>query len=38
MNSEMVSMCVVPAIVRHKPSDRKDKSYPMLNTCGKAKS
>ena len=34
----MVIMCVVPAMVRHKPSDRKDKSYTMLNACGKAKS
>ena len=31
-------MCVVSVMVRHKRSDRKDKLYPMLDTCSQAKS
>jgi len=34
--SEIISMCVVPVIVRHKFSNRMIKTYAMLDTCSQA--
>ena len=36
MSSEVISMCVVPVMVRHKLSNRVVKTYAMLDTCSQA--
>ena len=36
MGSEVISMCVVPVMVRHKLSNRVVKTYAMLHTCSQA--
>ena len=36
MSSEVISMCVVPVMVRHKLSNRVVKTYFMLDTCSQA--
>ena len=36
MSSEVISMCVVPVMVRHKLSTHVVKTYAMLNTCSQA--
>ena len=37
MSSEVISMCVVPVMVRHKLSNLVVKTYAMLDTCSQAK-
>ena len=36
MSWEVISMCVVPVMVRHKLSNRVVKTYAMLDTCSQA--
>ena len=36
MSSEVISMCVVPVMVRHKLSNRVVKTYAMFDTCSQA--
>ena len=36
MSSEVISICVVPVIVRYKFLNRVVKTYAMLNTCSQA--
>ena len=36
MSSEVISMCVVPVMVRHKLSNHIVKTYAMLHTCSQA--
>ena len=36
MSSEVISMCVVPVMVRHKLSNHIVKTYAMLDTCSQA--
>ena len=36
MSSEVICMCVVPVMVRHKLSNHVVKTYAMLNTCSQA--
>ena len=37
MSSEVISMCVVPVMVRHKLSNLVVTTYAMLDTCSQAK-